>query len=253
MDRRALALPRAPVAAMNLKLLDPREVRRRRGARPGASGAVPLAAAEGFIRQVLGWREYVRGDLLALHARVRRPQRARRRPAAAGALLDRRHRDGLPARRRRPDAATGYAHHIQRLMVTGLFALLLGVDPRAVHEWYLAVYVDAVEWVELPNTLGMCAVRRRRRDGVQALLRDGQVHRPDEQRLQGLPLRPEEAHRAPTPARSRRSTGTSLRGTRSCSPAIRGWRCSSGICRASRPPTCGGIRRQADDLRGQMS
>jgi deoxyribodipyrimidine photolyase-related protein len=49
----------------------------------------------------------------------------------------------------------GYAHHIQRLMVTGLYALLLGVEPREVHEWYLAVYVDAVEWVELPNTLGM--------------------------------------------------------------------------------------------------
>lgn len=49
----------------------------------------------------------------------------------------------------------GYAHHIQRLMVAGLFALLLGVDPGQVHEWYLAVYVDAVEWVELPNTLGM--------------------------------------------------------------------------------------------------
>ena len=49
----------------------------------------------------------------------------------------------------------GYAHHIQRLMVTGLFALLFGVEPRQVHEWYLAVYVDAVEWVELPNTLGM--------------------------------------------------------------------------------------------------
>jgi deoxyribodipyrimidine photolyase-related protein len=49
----------------------------------------------------------------------------------------------------------GYAHHIQRLMVTGLFGLLLGVEPRQMHEWYLAVYVDAVEWVELPNTLGM--------------------------------------------------------------------------------------------------
>jgi deoxyribodipyrimidine photolyase-related protein len=49
----------------------------------------------------------------------------------------------------------GYAHHIQRLMVTGLYTLLLGVRPKAVHEWYLAVYVDAVEWVELPNTLGM--------------------------------------------------------------------------------------------------
>jgi deoxyribodipyrimidine photolyase-related protein len=49
----------------------------------------------------------------------------------------------------------GYAHHIQRLMVTGLYALMLGVQPQQVHAWYLAVYVDAVEWVELPNTLGM--------------------------------------------------------------------------------------------------
>jgi deoxyribodipyrimidine photolyase-related protein len=49
----------------------------------------------------------------------------------------------------------GYAHHIQRLMVTGLYCLLAGIDPKQVHEWYLAVYVDAVEWVELPNTLGM--------------------------------------------------------------------------------------------------
>lgn len=49
----------------------------------------------------------------------------------------------------------GYAHHIQRLMVTGLYALLLGAEPKQVHAWYLSVYVDAVEWVELPNTLGM--------------------------------------------------------------------------------------------------
>ncbi|MEN9759731.1 MAG: hypothetical protein RL676_881, partial [Pseudomonadota bacterium] len=50
---------------------------------------------------------------------------------------------------------TGYAHHIQRLMVTGLYSLLLGIDPKQIHAWYLSVYVDAVEWVELPNTLGM--------------------------------------------------------------------------------------------------
>ncbi len=49
----------------------------------------------------------------------------------------------------------GYAHHIQRLMVTGLYSLLLGVEPRQIHEWYLSVYVDAVEWVELPNVIGM--------------------------------------------------------------------------------------------------
>ena len=49
----------------------------------------------------------------------------------------------------------GYAHHIQRLMVTGLYSLLLGVDPKYIHKWYLAIYIDAIEWVELPNVIGM--------------------------------------------------------------------------------------------------
>jgi len=56
---------------------------------------------------------------------------------------------------RKPDKKTAYAHHIQRLMVTGNFALIAGIDPFQVHEWYLAVYADATEWVELPNTMGM--------------------------------------------------------------------------------------------------
>ena len=114
-----------------------------------------MAAVEGFVRQILGWREYVRGIYW-----LRMP----------GYLSD----NALNAEFELPafywtgatDMAClkevigqtlkyGYAHHIQRLMVTGLFALLLGVRPKAVHEWYLAVYVDAVEWVELPNVLGM--------------------------------------------------------------------------------------------------
>lgn len=141
-------------AAMNLKLLNPREVI---AAAESAyrNGDVDLPSAEGFIRQVLGWREYVRG----IYWRF---------------MPDYLERNGLDAQQPLPTwfwngkvpmacladvvgqtLRTGYAHHIQRLMVTGLYALLLGVRPKAVHEWYLAVYVDAVEWVELPNTLGM--------------------------------------------------------------------------------------------------
>ena len=141
-------------SALNLKLLDPREViaaaelayREKRA---------PLAGVEGFIRQVLGWREYVRGiywlkmpgyaDSNALGATEDLPAfywtgetRMRCLAESIGQTLEH-----------------GYAHHIQRLMVTGLYALMLGVAPRQVHEWYLAVYVDAIEWVELPNTLGM--------------------------------------------------------------------------------------------------
>jgi deoxyribodipyrimidine photolyase-related protein len=140
--------------AMNMKLLDPRDVV------AGAEklwrrGKVPLEAAEGFIRQVIGWREYVRGvywhfmpeylDRNALAADLPLPDWYWTAATEMNCL-----RDALGQTLR-----YGYAHHIQRLMVTGLFALLLGVKPQQVHEWYLAVYVDAVEWVELPNTLGM--------------------------------------------------------------------------------------------------
>ena len=141
-------------AALNLKLLTPQEVV---AAAEGAvrAGRVPIASGEGFIRQILGWREYVRGIYWT------------RMPAYAdGNALDATHDlppwywtgdTDLACLR---DAITqtlehGYAHHIQRLMVTGLFALLYGVRPQQLHAWYLSVYVDAVEWVELPNTVGM--------------------------------------------------------------------------------------------------
>jgi deoxyribodipyrimidine photolyase-related protein len=118
-------------------------------------GHAPIEAVEGFVRQVLGWREFVRG-VYWLHM----PGYAELDALAAEAPLPRFYWDGETelACLRESISQTlelGYAHHIQRLMVTGLFALLLGVRPREVHQWYLAVYVDAVEWVELPNTLGM--------------------------------------------------------------------------------------------------
>lgn len=140
--------------ALNLKLLDPREVLAAAEAEFRA-GRVSLASAEGFIRQILGWREYVRG--IYWHFM---PEYQQRNALNATAPLPSFYWTGETEMRclREVIGQTlefGYAHHIQRLMVTGLFALLLGVHPQKVHEWYLAVYVDAVEWVELPNTLGM--------------------------------------------------------------------------------------------------
>jgi deoxyribodipyrimidine photolyase-related protein len=140
--------------ALNLKLLDPRDVVS--GAeRAWRRGKVPLEAAEGFIRQVIGWREYVRGVYWHFM-----PEYLDRNVLQAEATLPAFYWSAETEMNCLKDAIGqtleyGYAHHIQRLMVTGLFAMLLGVRPQEVHRWYLAVYVDAVEWVELPNTLGM--------------------------------------------------------------------------------------------------
>lgn len=140
--------------ALNLKLLDPREAVR--GAEEAfASGNAPLEAVEGFIRQILGWREYVRGVYWRFM-----PGYLERNELGASEDLPAFYWTGETPMNCLRETITqtldhAYAHHIQRLMVTGLYALLLGVRPRAVHEWYLAVYADAVEWVELPNTLGM--------------------------------------------------------------------------------------------------
>lgn len=141
-------------AALNLKLLDPREVIER-VEREWRAGRVPIEAAEGYIRQIIGWREYVRGIYW-----VRMPDYAHVNVLGATEPLPDWFWTGDTDMACLSDAIGqtlefGYAHHIQRLMVTGLYSQLLGVDPRQVHEWYLAVYVDAVEWVELPNVLGM--------------------------------------------------------------------------------------------------
>ena len=139
---------------LNAGLLDPLAVCRRVEA-AYRRGAVAINAAEGFIRQVIGWREYVRGiywrfmpDYLTRNAL----NHDRPLPAfywtgdTDMACLA----DCIGQTKRE-----AYAHHIQRLMVTGNFAMLAGVEPHQVHEWYLAVYADAYEWVEAPNTLGM--------------------------------------------------------------------------------------------------
>ena len=141
-------------AALNLKLLNPREVVAAAVAAFEA-GAAPLTSVEGFVRQILGWREYVRGIYW-----LQMPGYLERNALNAEQALPAWYWSGATDMACLRDAITqtlthGYANHIQRLMVTGGYALMLGVRPQAVHEWYLAMYVDAVEWVELPNTLGM--------------------------------------------------------------------------------------------------
>ena len=107
------------------------------------------------MRQILGWREYVRGIYW-----TQMPGYLQRNELDAQQPLPDWFWTGATDMACLRDAITqtlehGYAHHIQRLMVTGLYLLMLGVQPQQVHAWYLAVYVDAVEWVELPNSLGM--------------------------------------------------------------------------------------------------
>ena len=113
------------------------------------------ADIEGFIRQIIGWREYVRGmywvnmpdykSLNQLDAQLPLPDyfwTGNTKMACVKQAIDQ-------------SLDYAYAHHIQRLMVTGNFAMLAGIDPDQVDQWYLGIYIDAIEWVELPNTRGM--------------------------------------------------------------------------------------------------
>ncbi|MDX1514132.1 MAG: cryptochrome/photolyase family protein [Gammaproteobacteria bacterium] len=141
-------------SSLNLHLLDPREAIDA-AVRAYEDGKAPLNAVEGFVRQILGWREYVRGvywrympDYETMNAL------SADRPAPAflwtGETEMNCVRECVSQLR---DHA--YAHHIQRLMVLGLLCLLLGVRPYDVHRWHMSMYADAVDWVSLPNVLGM--------------------------------------------------------------------------------------------------
>ena len=141
-------------AALNLHLLNPREVI---SAVEHAyrNGSVSLQSAEGFIRQVVGWREFIRGvywlDMPQLkeanhyESKVDLPSWFWTGETAMACM-----RDTL-----QQTMEWGYAHHIQRLMLIGNFATLAQLSPQQVSDWFLAIYVDAIEWVELPNTAGM--------------------------------------------------------------------------------------------------
>ncbi|MBA4118030.1 MAG: cryptochrome/photolyase family protein [Candidatus Puniceispirillum sp.] len=139
---------------LNAGLLAPLEICRR-AERVYLEGKAPLNCVEGFIRQILGWREFIRGvywlkmpaygDLNYLEANGPLPSFYWGGPTHMACIKEAVTHTRIHA----------YSHHIQRLMVTGNFALLAGLDVAEVQAWYLSVYSDAFEWVEMPNTLGM--------------------------------------------------------------------------------------------------
>jgi deoxyribodipyrimidine photolyase-related protein len=141
--------------AMNVKLISPKEVIQKVIAEYRSNTSISLNQVEGFIRQVLGWREYMRGIYW-----MQMPEYA--------SLNFFNHENKLPdwywtgetkmkclSHSIKQSLQFAYAHHIQRLMITGNFALLAGIHPDEVDQWYLGVYIDALEWVEITNTRGM--------------------------------------------------------------------------------------------------
>jgi deoxyribodipyrimidine photolyase-related protein len=155
-------------SALNLKLLNPRECCER-AIKAYHAGSAPLQSVEAFIRQIIGWREFIRGvywlEGPAYASRNGLNQNGHLPPfywtadtdmscmkACVGQVLN-----------------TGFGHHIQRLMVTGNFALISGVHPRAVSDWYLGMFVDGIDWVTLPNALGMVMHADRREDAAKGI------------------------------------------------------------------------------------
>ena len=141
-------------AAFNLKLLDPLDAVER-AAQAYHDGHAPLNAVEGFVRQILGWREFVRG-VYWLHA----PEYTDRNALDATEDLPDFYWTGDTDMRCLSECVGqvrehGYAHHIPRLMVMGLFGLLYGIDPQQMNDWHEAMYIDAWEWVSSPNMIGM--------------------------------------------------------------------------------------------------
>ncbi len=141
--------------ALNLGLLHPLEVAQA-AADAYRAGTIDLPSAEGFIRQVIGWREFMRGVYWQLMPGLRTAnQLGATRPLPA-AFWEPERTDAQCLREALESVRdTGYAHHIQRLMVICNYATLAGIEPRAVSHWFWAAFVDAYEWVELPNVVGM--------------------------------------------------------------------------------------------------
>jgi deoxyribodipyrimidine photolyase-related protein len=141
-------------SSLNLKLLNPRECVSAATA-AYERGSAPLNSVEGFVRQVLGWREYIRGIYWSRMPNYRSLNYFGHTLDVPPFYWDGNTDMACVHDCMRQVLEHGYTHHIVRLMVFGLLAQLVGVDPRRFHEWHMAMYVDAVDWVSLPNALGM--------------------------------------------------------------------------------------------------
>ncbi|WP_321277075.1 cryptochrome/photolyase family protein [Thiomicrorhabdus indica] len=141
-------------SALNMKLLDPREVIEA-AIEAFEKNQAPLNAVEGFVRQILGWREYIRGLYWSYRKDWFQANHLNAQRDLPSFFWTGKTQMNCQSQAVSQVLQTGYGHHIQRLMVTGLFSLLYGVKPQQIHEWYLGLFVDAIAWVEIPNTIGM--------------------------------------------------------------------------------------------------
>ncbi len=142
--------------SMNLKLISPREVVDRAiETYENSEGKVTYSQLEGFVRQILGWREYMRAIYFLEMPRFAQLNYFNHKNPLPEWFWTGKTKLNCLKHTIQQSLQVGYAHHIQRLMVTGNFALLAGVDPDEVDAWYLGIYIDAIEWVEMTNTRGM--------------------------------------------------------------------------------------------------
>lgn len=142
--------------AMNLKMISPKEVidlvletyRKR-------EEEIDISQVEGFIRQILGWREYMRGMYWALMPNYKSLNHLNNKNKLPDFFWTGKTKMNCLKNAIQNSLDNAYAHHIQRLMITGNFSLLMQINPDEIDNWYLGIYADAIEWVQLPNTRGM--------------------------------------------------------------------------------------------------
>jgi len=141
---------------MNSKILSPKEVVDRVIQHwENNQDTIDISQVEGFVRQIIGWREYMRGIYWAKMPEYENENQLNHTNSLPEFYWNGKTKMNCMRQSIQQSLDYSYAHHIQRLMVTGNFALLAGVEPQQVDDWYLGIYVDAIQWVELPNTRGM--------------------------------------------------------------------------------------------------